>query len=93
MATETKKVPKKVQKGAKKPQKAKMPKMQKVKIDPCSSPTPPQPKKLHNKRKKHHCMHRKAGLSKNQPKKHKNAIFAKPSNCRILKFCEVILLI
>ena len=38
-------------------------------------------------------MQRKAGLSENQPKKDKNAIFAKPPRCRILKLWEVILLI
>ena len=82
MATETKK-------GPKRDQNAKTPKMQKLKIDPCLSPTPHLPKKC----KKKHIMQRKAGLSKNQPKKHKNAIFAKPPHCPILKFWEVILLI
>ena len=86
MATEPQKVP---QKG----QNAKTPKMQKLKIDSCSSPIPPQHKKLHKKCKKNHSMQRKAGLSENQPKKDKNAIFAKPFHCPILKLWEVILLI
>ena len=70
MATETKKVPKKGQN-------AKTPKMQKLKIDPCSSPIPPQHKKLHKKCKKNHSMQRKAGLSENQPKKGQKCNFCK----------------
>ena len=54
-------------------------------------PTPTQ--KIAQKTHKKHSMQRKAGLSKNQPKKHKIAIFAKPPHWLILKFGEVILVI
>ena len=86
MAIETKKVPKKGQN-------AKTPKMQKPKLTHAHPPSHLNTKKCTKNAKKNHSMQRKAGLSENQPKKDKNAIFAKPPNCPILKLWEVILLI
>ena len=89
MATEPKKVPKK---GPKRAKMQKRPKCKNSKLTHAHPPSHPNTKNCTKKRKKH-SMQRKAVLSENQPKKDKNAIFAKPPNCPILKLWEVILLI
>ena len=90
MATEPKKVPKKCPKRAKM---QKRPKCKNSKLTHAHPPSHPNTKNCTKNAKKNHSMQRKAGLSENQPKKDKNAIFAKPPHCPILKLWEVILLI
>ena len=60
-----------------------MQKVQKLKMDPCSSLTSPQPKNCPKLHKKHHRMQRKVGLSENPPKKNKNAIYSKRAGSNI----------
>ena len=62
---------------------AKTQKEQNIKIDPCSSPTPPEPKKLPKNRNKNHSVQRKVGLNENPPKKNKNAIYSKRAGSNI----------
>ena len=77
-------------KSKKRPKNAKTHKVQKLRIDPSSSPPHPDPKKMTKKTHKStvYCK-KKVGRSENQPKKHKKCNFSKRARQKILKIGKI----
>ena len=74
----------------KRPKNAKTHRVQKLRIDPSSSPPHPDPKKMTKKiHKKHRILQKKVGRSENQPKKHKKCDFSKRARQKILKIGKI----